>query len=389
MTSRWAGAGAVFAIVAMTWHGPAVQGAQTSTMLEVRYADGRTTRRAVDARAGSAWTGSFPRAAGVDTSRDGLPLAALEVTNEPVGETTGVTVSLLYGRPHQRRIEVDTVTVPRGASVTVDRLTRFGVDPIAISIVEVATPDLGAPTATSISRGLDVTVEPTHDRRRYRVVVVNKTDTPVLGFQFVANRRRRLALSAYHKAPRRESFVAPGEGVAFEIPGSTGGAIDGVGITSVTWADGTFEGDPGAAFRDFAAHAGIARQLTAVLTAFRDAADGVRPRSLADVRGRIGALAVEVPRTAAAEVWSNLPRRDVLTVERVASQMAQGMQQAKDAVLGDFDAFVLRPSADVPTAAAWLSRATGDYEEWIARIEGTVIRQAERAPVFGSRWITR
>lgn len=329
MTSRWVGACAVVVAVAVTWRGPAVQAAQTSTVLEIRYADGRTTQRAVGARAGSAWTGSFPRTAGADTSRDGLPLTALEVSNDAVGPTTEVTVSLLYGRPHQRRIAVDTVAVPRGASVTIERLTRFGVDPISISIVPGSTPELGTPTATSISRGLDVAVEPTRDGRGYRVAIVNETNRAVVGVQFVANRGGRLALSSYRKAPRRESFVAAGEGVAFEMPGSAGGAIDSVGITSVTWSDGTFEGDPGAAFRDRAVQAGVARQLTIVLTAFRDATDVVRPQSLADVRGRIGALNVDVPREAAAEVWANLPGRDVLTVERVASLMALGMQQAK------------------------------------------------------------
>jgi hypothetical protein len=133
----------------------------------------------------------------------------------------------------------------------------------------------------------------------------------------------------------------------------------------------------------------VARQLTTVLTAFRDATDVVRPQSLADVRGRIGTFNVDVPTEAAAEVWADLPRRDVLTVERVASLMALGMQQAKDAVLHDLGAFVLRPSADAPTPAAWLSRATADYEEWIARIEATAIRQAEQAPLFAGRQLTR
>ena len=102
-------ASAVLVAVAVTWHGSIVQGAQTATVLEVRYAIGGTTRRAVDARAGSAWTGVFPRAAGADISRDGLPLAALEVSNASVGQTTE------------------------------------DAGPISISIVDVPAPALGAP----------------------------------------------------------------------------------------------------------------------------------------------------------------------------------------------------------------------------------------------------
>lgn len=377
---RWTGLCAVAFVGALIWQPGLLLAQQTSTVLEVRYADGRTTQRPVQARAGSAWTGMFPRVAGADTRRAGLPLAALEISDTPAGHATDVTVALLYGRPHQHRIKVDTVTVTPGTPVTVERLTRFGVDPITVSIVEVKVPERRTPAVTSVSPELTVTVEASPNRQAHRVVVVNHGGRPVVGFYFAAYRNGRLAFSGARRGPRREPLLSDGEGVAFELPAS-GQVIDHIAISSVIWNDGSFDGDPADALRDQAVHAGVARQLQSVMQAFRDATDAVRPQSFVELRARIGALAVSVPPAAAAAVLADLPAHDMMTVDRVASMMTLGMQQVKDAVLDDLDGVVLRPSAASPTVAAFLSNVTLEYEAWMVRIAETAVRPAEQSVV--------
>ena len=72
--------------------------------------------------------------------------------------TLAVTVSLKYGSPHQKTVQVATVRL--GAEpVRVDDLERYGVDPIVLSLDEFSPVPLVQPTVTSASPMLDVTVD--------------------------------------------------------------------------------------------------------------------------------------------------------------------------------------------------------------------------------------
>ncbi len=80
----------------------------TSRALSITFADGRIVSSPVR-RTGGMWTPEFPRIAGAETSRNGLPLTTLDVKHETDGDDVVLTVSLSYGGPGRHPITVGTV----------------------------------------------------------------------------------------------------------------------------------------------------------------------------------------------------------------------------------------------------------------------------------------
>lgn len=351
---------------------------RTVTGLSIQYADGRTIYRPLTPARGSSWTPLFPQIPEVNTDREDLPLAALDITHVLRGHDAVVAVALLYGRPHQHRIEVATVTVKPGTPSRVDQLTAYGVEPITLSVVPIPTLVASAPVVTTPSAELDATIElAPGDGTSYLVVVVNRSSRSLRGFQIEGERGGRKAISSYRKGRRHAMLIPPGRALIVELPatmmrGLSGSArtlpIDRLAITSATWDDGSVDGDKAPDAYERAAAAGIARQLPHILSLMRDASDRIRPQTPAEFRARVSALSLAFSNDEAANVRASLPAPEVIPIERVMSAMRLGMQQAKEAVLADLDTALSKPSADVPSFSHWLTVGTIEFENWLARL---------------------
>jgi hypothetical protein len=194
----------------------------------------------------------------------------------------------------------------------------------------------------------------------YRLVLTNRSPQAVVAIQYEAYRGAVRLLSERRKTDRNEALVPPGRNHAFEIQrdAASGSAeragqavtLDRVAITSVLWADGRVDGDPGLLADERMIDLGKAAQIRHVLQVIRDVAGGASEPSERDFRAAVTALPVgaDLLRTAGSRT---------------------GMQQVKDAVLRDLDAFDRALSQRGATSfALWLSDATASYEEWLARI---------------------
>ena len=341
-----------------------------------QFSDGRTTHHIVKPEGAGAWTTLFPRVAGADTDRNSLPLSALDVAIVPDGQNVKVGVTLIYGRPHQHRIAVATVTVTPSGPVRVEQLAAYGVEPVAFSIVPVPPSLLEAPTVTTVSASLETRVElAREDGPTFRVVVVNQSSLAVRGFGIEGTRAGRKSMSAYRKGQRHALLIPPGGAFSFEVPssviegigGTTRVSPDRVAISSVTWEDGTVDGDRQPAEVEHVIAAGSARQVANVLALLQDAGDVLRPQALPELRGRIAALAIDVNRSDAGEVHKTLPAPEVLTVDRVEYGLRLGMQQVRQLVLTDLDAFVNEVGRS--STALWISKTIAAYEEWLGRAQ--------------------
>jgi hypothetical protein len=380
-------AAAIAAVVA--WPATAIAATATTTTkaapgdppraLIVRYADGRTVHQLIRPEGGSSWTPLFPRVPGAETARNGLPLTALELRDEPADHARSVTVSLLYGSPHQDRVIVATVSVG-GEPVRVEELTAFGVRPITLAIADGAPAPLSLPSVSSPSSELEASVEViSDDAPGYQMRLVNRSPRAVIGFEWTSYRGPRPASSSARRGRRGAPLILPGEAYAFTLPaGSPSGrgsappawtSIDRVVITSVVWSDGVIEGDPEYAAVLRALTAGTARQIVRLLALERAAIRDPLSQSPAKVRADIAALPIAVTEHEAAELYAAWPDQRGLDVAGVRSSIRLGMQQAKDIVIADLDAFVrAAPADDVAGFARWLAAGVADLEAWLARI---------------------
>jgi hypothetical protein len=351
---------------------PANQSAQA---VVTEFADGRKVHHIIKPQGMGGWTPLFPRVAGVDTDRNGLPLAALDCAMVLDGQQVKVAVTLIYGRPHQHRIAVTTVDVTASGPVRVDQLAAYGVEPIVFSIVPVPPSLLKAPSVKSVSTLLETSVElAREDGPTYRLVIVNRAPQAVRGFGIEGTRGGRKSVTAYRRGQRHATLISAGGAISMDVPTS---AIQGLGgttrvspdlmmITSVTWEDGTVEGDKASDASERVIAAAAASQLSHVLALMRDAGDVLRPQGLSELRGRIAGLSINAPRSAAVEVRASLPEASLMPVS-VEYAMRTGMQQVKELALRDLDEFVNSPARG--SAALWVSTTTAAYEEWLARVQ--------------------
>src|SRR5262245_45964407 len=320
----------------------------TTRGLSIQYADGRVSTRPVR-RTGGVWTDTFPKVAGADTSRNGLPLTTLDVKHAIDGSSVVVTVTLYYGGPGQHGVAVKTVRLSSDEPVRLDELRSYGVQPITLSLVTLAASTAYAPDVISVSGQLSARAEAIGaNMAAYRVVVTNRSSQPLMWLQFKAYRANRLAILGRPKGKRNLPLIQPNAEYTFDITNNTAGLeaadgsetwqpLDRIELTSMMWQDGVIEGD--------AATAADQRRI--------------------DLRraGQIEALLV---------VLRAAPGRPLLSLR---AEIAQGMtvdleaRRARDSTLDELDRLIQsQATSTAPEFRAWLSRTIPEYEQWLARI---------------------
>jgi hypothetical protein len=123
---------------------------RASRALLIHYADGRTIPEQFRPDADT-WTPLFPRVPGANTTKDGLPLNAMGVGFVIEGDEIVVTVSLLYGKLHQKRVTVATRRMGTSDTARIDELEAFGVQPIELSIADIPVASTYAPAVETPS----------------------------------------------------------------------------------------------------------------------------------------------------------------------------------------------------------------------------------------------
>ena len=320
----------------------------TSRGLTIQYADGRVTTRPLRP-SGFMWTAAFPRIAGAETARDGVPLSTLDVRHVVDGRDVVVTVSLFYGGSTKNGVKVATVRVSPDAPVQVNELRAYGVEPITLALVAIPATMAYAPEAVSVSGQVDVRAEAVGPNvSAYRVAVTNRSPVALVWLQFNAYRGDRLAITGRPRGKRNLPLVMPNAEYTFEVTVSSTGrvsgdtseaweALDRIEITSLLWQDGLVEGDPGPAVQQRGFDTSRAAQIRALLTLLR----GAREDEIASLRPQIA-------------------RAMTFDIET---------QQGRDSLLADLDAFErTHRSRDDQDFETWLARAIAEYQQWLARI---------------------
>jgi hypothetical protein len=218
----------------------------------IKLADGRVMRCSTDAEPrGSGWTPIVPKIPGAPTSRDGLELSALDhACGRQAGELT-VAISLWYGSPHQRRIPVATVVPREGATIRVEELRAFGVQPVEISIETRPAPSLRVPVVGSASSGVQVSADVEGPPSPgYVFSLLNTRTEPVMDIKFDTYRGNLVATSGGAHHPDGTPLMQPGETYIVRQPAAIDSRtgqwrqMDRFQITSVKWADGSEEHSP-------------------------------------------------------------------------------------------------------------------------------------------------
>ena len=325
---------------------PAAPTATTAAGFLIRYADGRMHTRRF--RNGGYFTAGVPFIKGADTSRNGLPFNSFEILHVVEGTEALVQVNLHYGLRRTESVKVAAFRLKPGAPVEVKELTAFGIEPITISIVAIASSPAPAPETVSPSAQLDVSAEPiSASPPTYRIVLTNRSDVPVAWFYYRGYSNGRPATSA--PRGKRGQPIVPARGqYTFEFAMTASGFITGEAaqawspldrfeIVSMLWADGVVEGDRNEAER----RGRMDERRIADLQTFVRVLTDTRNHSPAILRARVAALMTADSET---EGSRNAAIADLEALDK--SGRTQGGEEF----------------------AAWVSRVAAEHEQWISRI---------------------
>lgn len=346
----------------------------------MEFADGRVIHSPVGPRRNVGWTPMFPRVRGWEPAPGQPRAAALKRTVERADEGIRFTVSVLLGDAHEREITVHEGTLQMGERVTVNRLVEYGVRPVVVGLEPLAAIEFHEPAIVSRTSGLVVTAVKTivEPAPRYVVTVENLTDRDADGFWVQSSVDGRPAHSG-SKGNEDGRPLVPARGTyTFDFPFPTGpGAeagpwvpvpADELAITSVTWRDGSFEGDPRPAgvhrIRLMARRVQVERVVRALRMA---SADTDLARAVSRLRRDIDSLSIVVDTTLETAGKALLPTPDALPMAEVVGVIRSTLQRVKSQASGEVEG-VARAS-DMAAARRALQTMDQEFNTWLKQLQ--------------------
>jgi hypothetical protein len=377
--------GASVALCLVVSVGPTARGQDASVdpnamvAVTVAYADGRRSAIKVGPTSGGAWTPMFPRIASWTPPANEELVGAINYKCMRTPDGVRVAISVFRGKQVQRDEPVTTVQVTLARPVMVDaELRAIGIQPITLSLAPIAVPVLTAPSVTVVSPQIEVASVrvvsapvPT-----YVITLRNGSTKAVRSIQVDDTRGGRPALSSRRAGREGDVLIAPGatyelgEQVPTGRPSPNGlvtlAPIDHVGITTVRWSDGSYDGDAATAAYDDVVDYGRRMQLSRILAEI----ERVRSMGALATPGALRAGLQELgvsPTDAMIDGTSSIARP--MSRPQVSHAIEFALAQVKSAALDDLTDFESGRAA--PGAFdGWLNTQHDRYQRWIARLGG-------------------
>jgi hypothetical protein len=332
------------------------------------WPDGRTNYELTSTRRASMWTPVFPRVEGYKLPEGATRVYAVQFVRILVGRDIKVDVSVLLGSAQPPGVPVASVTISPGSQVVIDELRKFGVQPVTLSMVEVAPMTPYLPTVVSVSPEIEIAnVELlSSPYPGYRITLRNLGSKGASNVHLQSYRGEEKALSALKRSDNGRPMMQPGASYTFDMNLTSGGEngftapgtwrprpIDVIEFDSVRWDDGTYTGTPPFPHVDavIEGESGQRLQLRRIIDELRRTLAGpsAGPGLLAAARNRIDALTDAEP--------------DQLDAAKRA------MRSTKAVVRADIARFERDQATRSGSAVTeWLTSLLRRYEAWLARL---------------------
>lgn len=292
-------------------------------------------------------------------------------------------VSVFLGEAREREVTVLEGTLVLGERVTVNRLVEYGVRPIVVALEPLASGEFREPAISSRAPGLQVTAVRTivDPAPRYVVTVENLRDREVDGFWVESTAGGRMANSGSQGNEDGTALVAPRGTYTFDFPFASGPGptrgpwapvpADELVITSATWIDGSFEGDPRASgvhrIRLMARRVQVERVVRAVRLAL---ADGDLARAVSRLRHDVDSLSIAVDTTLEGAGTALLPTPDAMPEANIIGVIRSTLQRVKSQASGEVEG-IERASRGLDADAARRAMQTmeQDFSTWLRQLQ--------------------
>jgi hypothetical protein len=344
---------------------PTSNGPSTVALVET-WPDGRTIAELTTAKRAVMWTPVFPRIDGYKPAANTKPVYAVQFARVLLDGHIRVDVSVLLGSATPPGVPVATVMVTHGRPITIDELSKFGVRPVTLSMVDVVPFRPYLPSVVSVSPNIEVEdVELlTAPYPGYRITLRNLGPKAASTIHVQSYRGQDRSLSALKRSDDGRPMMPPGGSYTFDVNLTSimiGDIVDPqawapvpldvIDLDAIRWDDGTYDGTPRYPQIDAVVEGDSGRRLQ-----LRRIIDRVK-RCLADQATGPDLIA------SVKEAVSTLPDSEPDQVPSARS----AMERTKATVVADLLRYDSTQHADV-AAADWLTELVRRYEGWLARI---------------------
>ena len=359
---------------------------QTGLLLEVVFLKGlapayQKVPWAEDNPSG-AWYARFDRTPGWQLPAGDLPIYAVRVVSSLQGDVVTVNVSILRGKFHDTEQPVGTYRPRENEKISIEELTRFGVEPFEIKVVR-ATPTVSAPpTIVYKTKSVEVvSIEPDISTLPiFRVTLHNLTGKNVCALEILVVEDGKTRIQSMPQGKYGEALIIAGGYKVLREPIETSAELGPGGyapssapdqqmiITSLVFEDGTYEGDvgPAATFRGFLVGRKTELKRSAELMESVLAASGNDPVDApAKFRAQLESLSYEVDSVAFATLVKAFPTRSEESLRHSVDVAIHGMR--KD-LLDDLQRFQIDQPSKAADFRSWLTAERDRYSGWLARL---------------------
>lgn len=355
----------------------------TGLVLEVRFIkDGPLSYQSVpwsDTKFQGSWYGRFGRIPDWQLPAGDLPVNAVKITPSLKKDVVTIRVSVLRG-PHLYVEErVSTHRVSENEKITIEALRNFGVVPFEIEVIRVTPATGSVPSIINKTQSLDVVdVQPQiSNLPRFRLTIRNLS----------AKNVRALTLKLFARGRGAEITMPQGvdggarieAGGFFELPFPLAGVTRKAAgsdemsippdqhfvISSVVFADDTYEGDPSEAAEFLAFALGRRIELKRILPVLEAALNGANDTEAPNrLRSSLQALSFETETSDFAALLATFPAIDPKSLSSAAQSAIHGLRKR---LLDDLQTWQDDKRAESADFHAWLTAAYERYSAWYAR----------------------
>jgi hypothetical protein len=310
----------------------------------------------------------------------------VKVFARPDGELWRVSVSVGLGEFYDAGVhEVGSYALRTNERAVVGEVVRYGVSPLSVGVVKVLGGAARVPRV--INRTQSISVEKLEARtlpEPYRVSLKNSSSKDVIAVQLNSHKREDFSALRWHGGGRLHALIKAGESYRMEMVSEDRGCAetdgyrpvqtDRIEISSVVFADGSYEGTPGLAALIRAKSLGHVQPLSRVVELFNSwkDRDNLSPAEITYYFRIIAGGIEEVAEPYLLnDLLSNLPEREPDKVLSLGSFLRHGQHEIKTSLLADaqeLDGLAgkgLETHVEAKIVAEWLARTKAKYADWL------------------------
>lgn len=353
----------------------------SNLVLEVTYLKGNSpaSQRIGEnsASKNSAWYSLFGKIPNWQPKKGDFPVRAVNIVPYFEGNSVKIRVFVFIGENFRdKEVFVADVNIRENEKKAVTELTKFGVEPFELAIVQNALTTAFLPMVVNKTNSLQVMVEPNVSTLpSFKVKILNNSNKSVSACALETLAGERKLLSGMPQGRDGEALIAPNE--IFEtvfrntLQGTKNESEQSLMlvISFVVFEDGSYEGDAPMAAQFLAFVVGRKILLKQAVPLWQKAFESKTPNeSLAKLSEQLSALKMDVDENSLMELIGEFPSLSDKDKGILRIAIQSSIKGTKFDMLRALENFNANLNKTDESAQMWLKESKERYENWLTRL---------------------